>query len=48
MMRCAVLLRDISRTARYHEVCTTDEDRYDGGGSGEDWDQCRMFPEGVY
>jgi hypothetical protein len=25
-----------SRTAGYHEVCTTDEDGYDVGGSGED------------
>jgi len=30
------------------EVCTADKDGDDGGGNGEDWEQCGIFPKCVY
>ena len=32
------VLGHLWRTAGYHEVCAADEDGYDGGGRGEDWE----------
>lgn len=44
----AFLSRQLSRTAGYHEVCAADEDRDDGGGCCEDWEECGIFPKRVY
>ena len=38
----------IARTAWYHEVCAADKDGDDGGGGGENWEECWVLPESVY
>ena len=38
------MLGNLACTTRHHEVCTADEDGDGGGGCGEDWERCGMFP----
>ena len=46
--RWAASLGNLTRTAGYHKVHTTDEDGDDGGRRCHDCKQCGMFPKVVY
>lgn len=44
----AASLGNLAHTAGCHEVCNADEGGDDGGGCGEDWEQCGELPKCVY